>query len=368
MDNISEEEVDQLVPAKRSELKCFTFTDLRKATREFHPYSVLGDGGFGSVYKGWINENTYAAAKWGTGMAIAVKKLNLEGFQGHREFLSEIVFLRILCHPNLVNLIGYCVEEEQRILVYEFMSQGSLETQLVRGEFLKLISSNKVGCFFLLEDYASRKLSNSIEIGDSYSQPLSWTRRIKLALGAAKGLAYLHSPEARVMCCDFKSANLLIDSNYDAKLSDFGLAMYIPERRRVNDNTLPKREQNLVSWARPYLTSQLKIMDIMDPDIQGQYTVKAASRAASIAHKCLSVHPERRPDANQVVKALKKLQDLENSGYSEPSRWPRSITLIKFLKLEGRGGTLQSLPAIGVKYNHRFLLNLVRGIDIRRGV
>lgn len=96
--NISEEEVYQLVPTTRSELKCFTFTDLRIATREFLPYSVLGDGGFGIVYKGWIDENTFAAAKWGTGMAIAVKRFNPEGFQGYGEFLVSIrVFLNLQC-------------------------------------------------------------------------------------------------------------------------------------------------------------------------------------------------------------------------------------------------------------------------------
>ena len=159
---------EEILPS--SELKNFRFDEIRAATREFNDASVIGEGGFGCVYKGWIDENTFAAVKWGTGMAIAVKRLNVEGLQGHREWLAsifscyfhfplfwfkcqsswivkslltlyvqaEINYLGQLCHPNLVKLIGYCCEDEHRLLVYEFMSQGSLENLLFRSEFLNL--------------------------------------------------------------------------------------------------------------------------------------------------------------------------------------------------------------------------------------
>ncbi|KAL3652122.1 Interface between microtubules and kinetochore protein [Castilleja foliolosa] len=173
-------------------LKSFGFNDLRVATRNFRPDSVLGEGGFGCVFKGWIDEHSFKAAKPGTGMVIAVKRLNQEGLQGHKEWLTEITYLGQLYHPNLVKLIGYCLEDEHRLLVYEFMPRGSLENHLFRRT--------------------------------SYFQPLSWKLRMKVALGAAKGLAYLHSPNAKVIYRDFKSSNILLDSNYNAKLSDFGLA------------------------------------------------------------------------------------------------------------------------------------------------
>ncbi|KAL8252871.1 hypothetical protein R6Q59_036564 [Mikania micrantha] len=90
-----------------SNLKSFSYSDLRMATRNFRPDSVLGEGGFGSVFKGWMDEQTYIASKPGTGVVVAVKRLNLESFQGHREWLAEVNYLGQFSHPNLVNLIGY---------------------------------------------------------------------------------------------------------------------------------------------------------------------------------------------------------------------------------------------------------------------
>lgn len=149
------------------ELKSFAFNDLSVATRKFHPKFMLGQGGFGCVFKGWVDENTFAAAKWGSfirnsrNLVIAVKRLN-QGVQGYENWMhAEINFLGRLCHLNLLKLIGYCLEEEHRLLVYEFMPQGCLEKHL----FGK----------------------------DSYFQPLSWNLRISISLGAAKGLPYLQS-------------------------------------------------------------------------------------------------------------------------------------------------------------------------------
>ncbi|XP_025816268.1 receptor-like cytoplasmic kinase 176 isoform X2 [Panicum hallii] len=173
-------------------VRSFTFNELRTSTRNFRPDSVLGEGGFGFVFKGWIDEKTFAPARPGTGMVIAVKKLNQEGFQGHREWLAEVNYLGQLSHPNLVRLVGYCLEDEQRLLVYEFMPRGSLENHLFRR--------------------------------GSHFQPLSWNLRMKVALGAAKGLAFLHGEKAKVIYRDFKTSNVLLDSKYNAKLSDFGLA------------------------------------------------------------------------------------------------------------------------------------------------
>ncbi|KAJ6670609.1 KINASE 1B [Salix viminalis] len=146
-----------------SNLKSFSFSDLKMATRNFRPDSVLGEGGFG---------------------------LNQDGLQGHKEWLAEVNYLGQLYNPHLVKLIGYCLEDEHRLLVYEFMPRGSLENHLFRR--------------------------------GSYFQPLSWNLRMKVALGAAKGLAFLHSAETKVIYRDFKTSNILLDSKYNAKLSDFG--------------------------------------------------------------------------------------------------------------------------------------------------
>ncbi|KAL8470496.1 hypothetical protein ACS0TY_033116 [Phlomoides rotata] len=303
-------------------LKGFGFNDLRIATRNFRPDSVLGEGGFGCVFKGWIDENTFKAAKPGTGTVIAVKRLNQEGLQGHKEWLTEINYLGQLHHPNLVKLIGYCLEDEHRMLVYEFMARGSLENHLFRRT--------------------------------SYFQPLSWNLRMKVALGAAKGLAYLHSPAAKVIYRDFKSSNILLDPNYNAKLSDFGLAKdgpmdgksHVSTRvmgtygyaapeymatghltarsdvysfgvvllemltgRRVLDKNRPHGEQNLIEWAKPYLASKRRVLRVIDARIEGQYTPNGALRAATLAVKCLAIEPKYRPMMDEVVKALEHLQD-----------------------------------------------------------
>ncbi|MBA0666098.1 hypothetical protein Goklo_002549, partial [Gossypium klotzschianum] len=314
-----------------SNLKSFNFSELRTATRNFRPDSVLGEGGFGCVFKGWIDEISLTAAKPGTGLVIAVKRLNQEGFQGHQEWLAEINYLGQLHHPNLVKLIGYCLEDDHRLLVYEFMPKGSLENHLFRR--------------------------------NSYFQPLSWNLRMKVALGAAKGLAFLHSDEAKVIYRDFKTSNILLDSNYNAKLSDFGLAKdgptggksHVSTRvmgtygyaapeymatghltarsdvysfgvvllemltgKRAMDKNRPSREHSLVDWAKPYLTSKRKILHVMDSRIESQYTLDAALKAAYLAMQCLSIEPKLRPNMNAVVKALEQLQDSSRDHKGAP--------------------------------------------------
>ncbi|KAL6967526.1 putative serine/threonine-protein kinase pbl10 [Sarracenia purpurea var. burkii] len=310
-----------------SNLKSFSYADLKMATRNFRPDSMLGEGGFGSVYKGWIDENSFTAAKPGIGMVIAVKRLNQEGFQGHKEWLAEVNYLGQFCHPHLVKLIGYCLEDEHRLLVYEFMPRGSLENHLFRR--------------------------------GSYFQPLSWNLRLKVALDAAKGLAFLHSAETKVIYRDFKTSNILLDSNYNAKLSDFGLAKDGPtgdkshvstrvmgtygyaapeylatghltsrsdvfsfgvvllemlSGRKAVDKNRPSGQHNLVEWAKPYLANKRKIFRILDSRLEGQYSLDVASKAANLAMRCLSFEPKFRPNMNEVVKELEQLHDSKVTG------------------------------------------------------
>ncbi|CAN6442345.1 unnamed protein product [Victoria cruziana] len=197
-----------------SQLRKFGFNDLRSATRNFRPESLLGEGGFGCVFKGWIEENGTAPMKPGTGLTVAVKTLNHDGLQGHKEWLAEVNFLGDLVHPNLVKLIGYCIEDDQRLLVYEFMPRGSLENHLFRR-----------------------------------SLPLPWNIRMKIALGAAKGLAFLHEEAERpVIYRDFKTSNILLDAEYNAKLSDFGLAKDGPEGDKTHVST---RVMGTYGYAAP---------------------------------------------------------------------------------------------------------------------
>ncbi|CAN1846823.1 Probable serine/threonine-protein kinase PBL10 [Linum perenne] len=321
-------------------LKSFTFSNLKLATRNFRPDSVVGEGGFGSVFKGWIDENTFTATKPGTGLVIAVKRLNKESYQGHKEWLTEVNYLGQFCHPHLVKLIGYCLEDEHRLLVYEFMPRGSLENHLFRR--------------------------------GSYFQPLSWNLRLKVAHGAAEGLAFLHSSEAKVIYRDFKTSNILLDSKYDAKLSDFGLAKDGPtgdkshvstrimgtygyaapeylatghltarsdvfsfgvvllemlSGRRAIDKNRPSGEHNLVEWAKPYIGNKRKVFKILDNRLEGQYTMEVAFKAASLALRCISIEAKLRPSMEEVVRILEEIIELnelnENSQMNNGPKWRR---------------------------------------------
>lgn len=309
-----------LTPGRAATLRAFSFADLKAATRNFRPDSVLGEGGFGRVFKGYIDEQTFLPTRAGQGMMIAVKRLNLEGLQGHKEWLAEVHFLGALHHPNLVKLIGFCAEDDHRLLVYEFMPRGSLENHLFR-------KGNR-------------------------NQTLSWAIRMKIAIGAARGLTFLHDAQRPVIYRDFKASNILLDSHYNAKLSDFGLAkdgptgddthvstrvmgtygyaapeyvatghltaksdvysfgvvlLEILTGRKAVDKTRPVAEQNLVEWAKPFLNDRNKALHIMDQRLDGLYSLRGAQKAAHIAHCCLSPDAKVRPNMRQILETLEPL-------------------------------------------------------------
>ncbi|KAL5098337.1 hypothetical protein RYX36_002664 [Vicia faba] len=303
-----------------SNLYKFTVLELKAITQHFSSSNFLGEGGFGPVHKGFIDDRVRPGLK---AQPVAVKLLDLESKQGHKEWLTEVVVLGQLRHPHLVKLIGYCIEDEHRLLVYEYLPRGSLENQLFRR----------------------------------FSASLPWSTRMKIAVGAAKGLAFLHEAEQPVIYRDFKASNILLDSDYNAKLSDFGLAKDGPEGddthvstrvmgtqgyaapeyvmtghltaksdvysfgvvllelltgRKSVDKNRPTREQNLVDWARPMLIDSRKLSKIMDPKLEGQYSEMGTKKAASLAYQCLSHRPKSRPTMSNVVKILEPLQDFDD--------------------------------------------------------
>ncbi|KAJ1687362.1 hypothetical protein LUZ63_018752 [Rhynchospora breviuscula] len=306
-------------------LIAFTFEELRKVTKNFRHDSVLGGGGFGRVYKGFINEEIREGLQ---PLQVAVKVHDGDNsFQGHREWLAEVIFLGQLSHPNLVKLVGYCCENEHRMLIYEFMPKGSVESHLF-----------------------SRVLI-----------PLAWSTRMKIALGAAKGLAFLHEAEKPVIYRDFKTSNILLDEEFNAKLSDFGLAKAGPvgEKSHVStrimgtygyaapeyimtghltamsdvysygvvllelltgrkslDKSRPVREQTLADWAFPLLTQKKKVLAIVDPRLAGDYPVKAVHKTAMLAYHCLNKNPKARPLMRDIVASVEPLQVLVSTELS----------------------------------------------------
>ncbi|XP_038970980.1 probable serine/threonine-protein kinase PIX13 isoform X2 [Phoenix dactylifera] len=246
---------------------------------------------------------------------------------------SEVNFLGRLSHPNLVKLLGYCWEDKELLLVYEFMARGSLENHLFRR-----------GAAF---------------------EPLSWSLRLKIAIGAARGLAFLHTSERKVIYRDFKASNILLDSNYNPKLSDFGLAKLGPtggeshvttrvmgtygyaapeyvatghlyvksdvygfgvvllemlSGQRALDTNRPSEQHNLIDWGKPYLADRRKLARLMDPRLEGRYPSKGAFRAAQLTLKCLAGEPKNRPSMKEVLETLEQIEATKGRSRESKSK------------------------------------------------
>ncbi|XP_061367645.1 serine/threonine-protein kinase PBS1-like isoform X2 [Gastrolobium bilobum] len=333
-------------PAVQIAAQTFTFRELAAATKNFRPESFVGEGGFGRVYKGRLES---------TGQIVAVKQLDKNGLQGNREFLVEVLMLSLLHHPNLVNLIGYCADGDQRLLVYDFMPLGSLEDHL--------------------HDLPPDK------------EPLDWNTRMKVAAGAAKGLEYLHD-EANppVIYRDFKSSNILLGEGYHPKLSDFGLAKLGPvgdkshvstrvmgtygycapeyamtgqltaksdvysfgvvflelvTGRKAIDSTQPHGEQNLVKWARPLFNDRRKFSKLADPRLQGRFPMRGLYQALAVASMCIQESAATRPMIGDVVTALSYLvnqaYDPNNAGNDKRNRDDKGGRIMKNDEAAGSG-------------------------------
>ncbi|KAK1438126.1 hypothetical protein QVD17_03929 [Tagetes erecta] len=328
----------------------FTFRELAAATRNFSPDCFLGEGGFGHVYRGRLQ---------GTGQIVAVKQLDRNGLQGNREFLVEVLMLSLLHHPNLVNLIGYCADGDQRLLVYEFMPLGSLEDHLL--------------------DLPPDR------------EALDWNTRMKIAAGAARGLEFLHDKaNPPVIYRDFKSSNILLGEGFQPKLSDFGLAKLGPTGdkshvstrvmgtygycapeyamtgqltvksdvysfgvvflelitgRKAIDDTAPQGQQNLVNWARPLFNDRRKFATLADPRLGGQYPMRGLYQALAVASMCIQEQAAARPLIGDVVTALSYLANHTYDPSATPgqsTRYNNSERNGRVLKNEEGGGSGRS--------------------------
>ncbi|KAH9766528.1 putative receptor-like protein kinase [Citrus sinensis] len=329
----------------------FTLRDLQSATNRFSKDNIIGDGGYGVVYRGQLMNGT----------AVAVKKLLNNPGQADKDFRVEVEAIGHVRHKNLVRLLGYCIEGTQRIywaeliwsvfiplpfccqnfriLVYEYVNNGNLE-QWLRG------------------DMCDRGY-------------LTWEARMKILLGTAKALAYLHEAiEPKVVHRDIKSSNILIDENFDAKISDFGLAKLLValQIRRCNSSFLffphpppnhsfsiasvpkvdrlvwrsyvapeyansgllneksdvysfgvvlleaitgrypvdygrPQSEVNLVEWLK-MMVQLRRSEDVVDPNIETRPSTSALKRALLTALRCVDPDSDKRPKMSQVVRML----------------------------------------------------------------
>ncbi|KAG7550862.1 Protein kinase domain [Arabidopsis thaliana x Arabidopsis arenosa] len=305
---------------EQTSLKTFNFRELATATKNFRQECLLGEGGFGRVYKGTLQS---------TGQLVAVKQLDKHGLHGNKEFQAEVLSLAKLEHPNLVKLIGYCADGDQRLLVFEYVSGGSLQDHLYEQK--------------------------------SGQKPMDWITRMKIAFGAAQGLDYLHDKvNPPVIYRDLKASNILLDAEFYPKLCDFGLhnlepgtcdSLFLSSRvmdtygysapeytrgddltvksdvysfgvvllelitgRRAIDTTKSNDEQNLVAWAQPIFRDPKRYPDMADPLLRKNFSERGLNQAVAITSMCLQEEPTARPLISDVMVALSFLSMSTEDG------------------------------------------------------
>ncbi|KAJ6720470.1 hypothetical protein OIU85_023663 [Salix viminalis] len=270
----------------------FSYQELKKATKNFRDEELLGFGGFGKVYKGTLpNSNT----------EIAVKRICHESKQGLKEFLTEIASIGRLRHRNLVRLLGWCRQKGDLLLVYDFMANGSLDKYLF----------------------------------DNPKTILKWEQRFNIIKGVASGLLYLHEEwEQTVIHRDIKAGNVLLDSELNGRLGDFGLAkLYdlllevVCGRKPIEPKALPE-ELILVDlvWDR---WESGAILDVVDPRLNGEFNEHEAVLVLKLGLMCSHNAPNARPPMRQIVRA--RLEDHKHS-------YPVSSNLVSTWSFGGDSG------------------------------
>ncbi|KAK9691867.1 hypothetical protein RND81_09G225400 [Saponaria officinalis] len=317
-------------------VQVFTYKELELATDNFSEANMIGHGGYGVVYKGVLCDGTLAA----------IKMVHRDGKPGERAFRIEVDLLSRLQSPYLVELLGYCADQNHRLLIFEFLPNGSLQQHL--------------------------------HAPHTYAQSLDWGTRLRIALDCARALEFLHEHATpSIIHRDFKCSNVLLDHNFRAKVSDFGLAKtgsdkingqistrvlgttgYLaPEYASTGklttksdvysygvvllqlitgrvpvDTRRPSGEHVLVSWALPRLTHREKVMEMVDPTLKGQYSHKDIIQIAAIAAVCVQAEPEYRPLMTDVVQSLVPLVKNLSAVSSSSSRFLSSMVSPRYMR------------------------------------
>ncbi|KAK6134934.1 hypothetical protein DH2020_031312 [Rehmannia glutinosa] len=317
----------------------YSYKDLQKATYNFT--TLIGQGAYGSVYK----------AQMSTGETVAVKVLATDSKQGEKEFQTEVMLLGRLHHRNLVNLVGYCAEKHQHILIYVYMSRGSLASHLY-GEKL---------------------------------EPLNWELRIQIALDVARGLEYLHDGAVPpVIHRDIKSSNILLDQSMRARVSDFGLSREEMVNKQasnirgtfgyldpeyISTRSFTKKSDvysygvllfELIAGRNPLqglmehvelaaMNTEGKVgwEEIGDPRLDGKFDVEELNEMAALAHKCVNRLPRKRPSMRDIVPVLSRILTYRHSRkhHKEDSTPRADQVIINIGQLEHQHRRVESLDS-----------------------
>ncbi|KAJ0978486.1 hypothetical protein J5N97_013960 [Dioscorea zingiberensis] len=308
------------IPMKIEGLKSFTFQEMSQATNNFSSTAQVGQGGYGKVYKGFLNDGT----------VVAIKRAQEGSLQGSKEFFTEIELLSRLHHRNLVSLLGYCDEEDEQMLVYEFMPNGTLR------------------------DHLSAKSKN---------EPLNFSMRLRIALGSSRGILYLHSEaDPPIFHRDIKATNILLDAKFIAKVADFGLSRLAPVPEV--EGTVPGYVSTVVKGTPGYLDPEyflthkltdksdvyslgvvfLELLTGMQPishgknivrevtvsyqsgmmfsvvdNRMGSYPSECIERFVALALRCCQEETDKRPPMSEVVRELENIWHMTPESDSVPS-------------------------------------------------
>ncbi|XP_028063725.1 probable LRR receptor-like serine/threonine-protein kinase At1g06840 isoform X2 [Camellia sinensis] len=243
-------------------VKSFTFKEMTLATEDFNSSTQVGQGGYGKVYRGILSDNTI----------VAIKRATEGSLQGQKEFLTEIQMLSRLHHRNLVSLVGYCDEEGEQMLVYEFMPNGTLQ------------------------DWLSAKSKETLNFGV----------RLQIALGSAKGILYLHTEaDPPIFHRDIKASNILLDTKLTAKVADFGLSRLAPVMD--DEGTVPNHVSTIVKGTPVNLAHQSGTMFSIIDSRMVSYPAECVERLIALALGCCQDKPEQRPSMLDVVRELENI-------------------------------------------------------------
>ncbi|KAL7251124.1 hypothetical protein ACSBR1_013036 [Camellia fascicularis] len=278
----ADDAISSVVIKSEYSCRCFSLAEIQSMTNNFNEELVIGIGGFGKVYKGFIDNSA---------TAVSIKRLKAESNQGAEEFWNEVKMLSKLRHTHLVSLIGLCSDCKEMILVYEYMARGTLA------------------------DHLYKTSRNQTEISTFH---FTWEQRLNVCIGAARGLDYLHSgTDQSFIHRDVKTTNILLDENCVAKISDFGLskgstsnsATHVSTKVKVLcgrppvDTRLEEEEISLILWAQRHIKKG-KVDRIIDRSLIGQITPQSLKYFVEVAYNCLHTGSKERPTMAEVVGTL----------------------------------------------------------------